>query len=95
MQLIVLRRKCTGLKPWILLVEGLRSEYFFTLEYIRKPWDYQYSKIQDVRKRPFLTSLHTARRPDAKTLIRDAGNLLVEELEPAQGPSKSMGVLGV
>jgi hypothetical protein len=37
-QLVKLMRKCTGSKPWILLAEELRSEYFFTLEYIWKSW---------------------------------------------------------
>ncbi len=58
-----------------------------------KPWEHHYPKFLDIRKCTFLTSLDTASHPDAKTLICDAWIPMDEQLEPVQGPSKSMGVL--
>ncbi len=82
MQLIVLRRKCTGPKPWILLAEDLGPEYF---HYIRINLKTLGPTIFENAKFPkclFLISLDAARAPDANSLIHEAWNLLAEEQEP-------------
>jgi hypothetical protein len=56
--------------------------------------DQPYSKIQDIRKCYFLTSLDTARRPYAESLICEVWIFLDQELGLIQGPLKSVGVLG-
>ena len=56
--------------------------------------DQPYSKIQDIRKCPFLTSMDTARRPYAESLICEVWIFLDQELGLIQGPLKSVGVLG-
>ncbi|MFN9901283.1 MAG: hypothetical protein ACK55Z_21385, partial [bacterium] len=61
---------------------GATVRVLFYIRIYLKIMDQPYSKIQDIRKCYFLTSMDTARRPYAESLIRKAWNLLAEELGP-------------
>ena len=93
-QLVILKRKCTGPKPWILLAEELRSEYFLYIGVTSKTMGPTIFEIAKFPKCPFLTSLDAARRPDAESLICEVWIFLAQDLGPEQGHLKSMGVLG-
>jgi hypothetical protein len=82
MQLMILRRKYTEPKPWILLGEKLVSEYFLYIRINSITMGLTIFENSKFRKYLFLTSLDAARAPDAESLIREAWNLLAEELGP-------------